>query len=71
MERKVFDSFYSGILDNLSQLNDDFVPDSSFPDNSSVAETLKALAGQINNLRVFLVEGYHDSFYSDNYGSEK
>lgn len=71
MKRKVFDSFCSGILDNLSQLNDDFVQDTSFPDNSSVAKSLEALAGQINNLRVFLVDGYHDSFYSNKYGSEK
>lgn len=71
MKRKVFDSFCSGISDNLSQLNDYFVPDCSFPDNSLVAKTLESLAGQINNLRVFLVEGYHDSFYSNKYGSEK
>ena len=71
MKRKVFDSFCSSILDNLSQLNDDFVQDTSFTDNSSVAKTLEALAGQVNNLRVFLVEGYHDSFYSNKYGSEK
>lgn len=71
MKREVFDSFWSDICDNLSQLNDDFAEDSIFPDNSSVAKTLEALAGQINNLRVFLVEGYHDSFYSNIHGSEK
>lgn len=71
MKRNVFDSAVTAILDNLSQLNDDFAQDTSFPQDSSVAKTLESLAGQINNLRVFLVEGYHDSFYRTIYGSEK
>lgn len=64
MTRKVFDSFVSAILDNLSQLNDDFVQDAAFSKDSSVAKTLQSLAGQVNNLRVFLVDGYHDEFYN-------
>lgn len=71
MKRKVFDSAVTAILDNLSQLNDDFAQDTAFPPDSSVAKTLESLAGQVNNLRVFLVEGYHDSFYRSIYGSEK
>lgn len=63
MQRKVFDSFCSGILDNLSNLNDDFAEDTVFPDTSSVAKTLQSLAAQVNNMRVFLVKGYHDKFY--------
>lgn len=30
----------------------------------SLAKTLQSLAGQVNNLRVFLVDGYHDRFYT-------
>lgn len=70
MKRQVFDSAVTAILDNLSQLNEDFAQDTAFPPSSSVAKTLESLAGQVNNLRVFLVEGYHDSFYRTIYGSE-
>lgn len=71
MQRKVFNSFVSAISDNLSRLNDDFLEDTSFPDTSSFAKTLESLACQVNNMRVFLVEGYHDKFYRTIYGSEK
>lgn len=71
MQRKVFDSFVSNILDDLSKLNDDFAEDTSFSDTSSVAKTLEALACKVNNMRVFLVKGYHDKFYRTIYGSEK
>lgn len=64
MQRKQFDSSVSAILDNLSKLTDDFAQDTSFPDTSSLAKTLQSLAGQVNNLRVFLVDGYHDRFYT-------
>lgn len=37
MQRKVFDGFVSNILEDLSQLNDDFAEDTSFSDTSSVA----------------------------------
>lgn len=63
MKSNVFDSAVTAILDNLSQLNDDFAQDTVFSRDSSVAKTLQALAGQVNNLRVFLVEGYHDKYY--------
>lgn len=66
MQRKIFDSYVSAILDNLSKLNDDFVQDTVFPDTSSLAKTLQFLAGQVNDLRVFLVGGYHDKFYNAN-----
>lgn len=32
--------------------------------------TLQSLAGQVNNLRVFLVGGYHDKFYNANTHTE-
>lgn len=71
MNRNDFDSAVTAILDDLTQLNDDFVQDVAFSQRSSVAKTLESLACQVNNLRVFLVEGYHDSFYRTIYGSEK
>lgn len=64
MQSKVFDSALMAIFENLLKLNNDFVEDTSFPDTSSLAETLQSLASQVNNLRVFLVDGYHDRFYT-------
>lgn len=64
MQSKVFDSALMGIFENLLKLNNDFVEDTSFPDTCSLAKTLQSLAGQVNNLRVFLVDGYHDRFYT-------
>lgn len=66
MDRKVFNSYVSAISANLSKLNDDFAEDTVFPDTSSLAKTLQSLAGQVNNMRVFLVDGYHDKFYKAN-----
>lgn len=63
MQSKQFDSALMAIFENLLKLNNDFVEDISFPDTSSLAKTLQSLAGQVNNLRVFLVDGYHDKFY--------
>lgn len=71
MQTKVFNSFFGSIQNNLALLSNDFVPDTSFEDTSSVAKTLEFLACQVNNLRVFLVKGYHDKFYRTIYGSEK
>lgn len=66
MQRNQFDSAFSAILDNLSKLNVDFAQDTIFLDTSSLAKTLQSLAGQVNNLCVFLVGGYHDKFYNAN-----
>lgn len=70
MQRNQFDLAVSAILDNLSKLNDDFAQDTIFPDTSSLAKTLQSLAGQVNNLRVFLVNGYHDKFYNSKSSTE-
>ena len=64
MQSKQFDSVLMAIFENLLKLNNDFVEDTSFSDTSSLAKTLQSLAGQVNNLRVFLVDGYHDRFYT-------
>lgn len=70
MQRNQFDSAVTAILDNLSKLNDDFAQDTIFSDTSSLAKTLQSLAGQVNNMRVFLVDGYHDKFYKANTHTE-
>lgn len=70
MLRNHFDSAVMAILDNLSKLNVDFAQDTVFPDTSSLAKTLQSLAGQVNNLRVSLVDGYHDKFYNANTNTE-
>lgn len=70
MKRKQFDSSVSAILANLSKLNADFAQDTHFPDTSSLANTLQSLSGQVNNLRVYLVDGYHDRFYSASTNTE-
>lgn len=64
MQRKVLNSFILGIQTNLSKLNDDFVEDTVFSDTSFLAKTLQSLAAEVNNMRVFLVNGYHDKFYN-------
>lgn len=70
MQRKQFDSSIIAMLDNLSKLNNDFIEDVVYPDTSSLAKTLQSLAGQVNNMRVFLVDGYHDKFYKANTNTE-
>lgn len=63
MQTNVFDGFLDSISFNIQNLSNDFIPDTTFSDSSSVAKTLESLAAQVNNLRVFLVDGYHDKFY--------
>lgn len=70
MQRNQFDSAVTAILDNLSKLNVDFAQDTVFSSTSSIAKTLQSLSGQVNNLRVFLVVGYHDKFYNANTNTE-
>lgn len=62
MQRNEFDSAVSAILDDLIKLDDGFAQETIFPDTSSFAKILQSLSGQVNNLRVFLVGGYHDKF---------
>ena len=61
MQTKVFNLFFESIQNNLALLSNDFLPDTSFEDTSSVAKTLESLACQVDNLRISLVKGYHGS----------
>lgn len=70
MQTKVFNTFFESMQNNLALLSNDFIPDTSFSDTSSLAKNLQSLAAQVNNMRVFLVDGYHDKFYNANTHTE-
>lgn len=58
MEVKVFHSFMSSMLNNLSAIQCNFEENQQFLDNSALARSLESLAGQVENLRISLVAGY-------------
>lgn len=58
MQTKVFHSFMSSMLNNLSAIQRDFEENQCFLDNSAFARSLESLAGQVENLRISLVAGY-------------
>lgn len=71
MQIIMFHSFMSSMLNNLSIVQREFEENLSFSADSEMSTTLEALATQINNLRVSLVKGYYDKFYSNDFGYEK
>lgn len=60
MQTKVFHSFMSSMLGNLSAIQRDFEENQLFLDNSVLARSLESLAGQVENLRISLVAGYNE-----------
>ena len=62
MQTSVFDGFIESISLNIQHLINDFIPDTTFSDCSSVAKTLESLDGQINNLRCALVKCFADEY---------
>lgn len=58
MQTKVFHSFMSSMLNNLSAIQCDFEENQLFLDDSVLARSLEFLAGQVENLRISLVAGY-------------
>lgn len=58
MQVKVFHSFMSSMLNNLSAIQCDFEENQLFLDDSVLARSLESLAGQVENLRISLVAGY-------------
>lgn len=58
MQTKVFHSFMSSMLNNLSAIQRDFEENQLFLDNSVLARSLESLADQVENLRISLVAGY-------------
>lgn len=60
MQTKVFHSFMSSMLNNLSAIQCDFEENQLFLDNSVLARSLESLAGQVENLRISLVAGYDE-----------
>lgn len=59
METKVFHSFMSSMLNNLSAIQCNFEENQLFLDNSALARSLESLAAQVENLRISLVAGYN------------
>lgn len=58
MQTKVFHSFMSSMLNNLSAIQRDFEENQLFLDDSVLARSLESLAGQVENLRISLIAGY-------------
>ncbi len=58
MVTNVFHSFMSSMLYNLSNIQRNFEENKTFPADSVLARSLLSLAGQIENLRLSLVDGY-------------
>lgn len=58
MQTKVFHSFMSSMLNNLSAIQCGFEENQLFLDDSVLARSLESLAGQVENLRISLVAGY-------------
>ena len=58
METKVFHSFMSSMLYELSAIQRNFEESEQFDSDSVLAKSLDSLAGQVDNLRISLVKGY-------------
>ena len=63
MQTKVFHSFMSSMLYNLSTVQRNFEENETFPSDSVMSLTLESLAGQIVNLRISFVDGYKKKKY--------
>ena len=58
MQTMVFHSFMSSMLYNLSAIQRCFEEVDNFPADSVLSKSLESLAGQVENLRISLVDGY-------------
>lgn len=58
MQTKVFHSFMSSMLYNLSAIQRSFEEQDKFSVDSVLSKSLESLAGQVENLRMALVDGY-------------
>lgn len=58
MQTKVFHSFMSSMLYNLSAIQRSFEEEDKFLADSVLSKSLESLAGQVENLRISLVDGY-------------
>ena len=58
MQTKLFHSFMSSMLSNLSAIQRSFEEEDKFPADSVLSKSLESLAGQVENLRISLVDGY-------------
>lgn len=58
MQTKVFLSFMSSMLYNLSAIQRSFDEGAKYPADSVLSKSLESLAGQVDNLLISLVDGY-------------
>lgn len=58
MVTNVFHGFMSSMLNNLSAVQRSFEENMTFPNDSVMSNSLESLAGQVENLRKFLIDGY-------------
>lgn len=58
MQTKVFHSFMSSMLYNLSAIQRSFEDGKNYPADSVLSKSLDSLAGQVENLRISLVDDY-------------
>lgn len=58
MQTKVFHTFMSSMLYNLSAIQRSFEEQDKFPVDSVLSKSLESLAVQVENLRMALVDGY-------------
>ena len=63
MQTKVFHSFMSSMLYNLSAIQRSFEEQDKFSADSVLSKSLECLAGQVENLRMALVDGYEKKKY--------
>ena len=70
MQTKMFHSFMSSMLDNLSTVQREFEENKSYSSDSEMSSTLETLTVQVNNLRLSLVKDYSKKSYTNPFGSD-
>lgn len=62
MQTKAFHSIMSSMLSNLSVIQSNFEENKSFECDSVLAKTLASLSVQVDNLSLFLVDGFANDY---------
>lgn len=62
MQTKAFHSIMSSMLSNLSVIQSNFEENKSFERDSVLAKTLASLSVQVDNLSLFLVDGFVNDY---------
>lgn len=62
MQTKAFHSIMSSMLSNLSVIQSNFEENKSFERDSVLAKALASLSVQVDNLSLFLVDGFANDY---------